>query len=109
MAEPARPAAAFEYPPLHGGKLLFLTAAIATASFTERESLESAPRRQFRVLRVRLRHFLGRHPERHRGLCSICHAAFPAGVGDRIFLPAVESNNAVRNSAERLGIRLGSE
>src|SRR5260370_10114631 len=35
MAEPARPAAAFEYPPLHGGKLLFLTAAIATASFME--------------------------------------------------------------------------
>src|SRR6266481_4241891 len=35
MAEPERPAAAFEYPPLHGGKLLFLTAAIATASFME--------------------------------------------------------------------------
>src|SRR5258708_22222039 len=35
MAEPASPAAAFEYPPLHGGKLLFLTAAIATASFME--------------------------------------------------------------------------
>jgi MFS transporter, DHA2 family, multidrug resistance protein len=29
------PAAAFEYPPLRGGKLLFLTAAIATASFME--------------------------------------------------------------------------
>src|ERR1700680_879080 len=35
MAEPARTAAAFEYPPLRGGKLLFLTAAIATASFME--------------------------------------------------------------------------
>jgi Major Facilitator Superfamily len=35
MAEPAPPAAAFEYPPLRGGKLLFLTAAIATASFME--------------------------------------------------------------------------
>src|SRR5882762_8888428 len=35
MAEPERPAASFEYPPLHGGKLLFLTAAIATASFME--------------------------------------------------------------------------
>src|SRR5260370_12219367 len=35
MAEPARPAADSEYPPLHGGKLLFLTAAIATASFME--------------------------------------------------------------------------
>jgi MFS transporter, DHA2 family, multidrug resistance protein len=35
MAEPAGSAAAFEYPPLHGGKLLFLTAAIATASFME--------------------------------------------------------------------------
>jgi hypothetical protein len=35
MAEPARPAAAPEYPPLRGGKLLFLTAAIATASFME--------------------------------------------------------------------------
>ncbi|GAC1666144.1 MAG: DHA2 family efflux MFS transporter permease subunit [Steroidobacteraceae bacterium] len=35
MAEPAMPAAAYEYPPLRGGKLLFLTAAIATASFME--------------------------------------------------------------------------
>ncbi len=35
MAEPAPTAPAFEYPPLHGGKLLFLTAAIATASFME--------------------------------------------------------------------------
>ena len=35
MAEPARDAATFEYPPLRGGKLLFLTAAIATASFME--------------------------------------------------------------------------
>ena len=35
MADPVRPAAAYEYPPLHGGKLLFLTAAIATASFME--------------------------------------------------------------------------
>jgi hypothetical protein len=35
MADPAASAAAFEYPPLRGGKLLFLTAAIATASFME--------------------------------------------------------------------------
>jgi DHA2 family multidrug resistance protein len=35
MAESAQPAAAYEYPPLRGGKLLFLTAAIATASFME--------------------------------------------------------------------------
>jgi DHA2 family multidrug resistance protein len=35
MAEPAPSAAAPEYPPLRGGKLLFLTAAIATASFME--------------------------------------------------------------------------
>src|SRR4030088_3294673 len=35
MAESARPAVAYEYPPLRGGKLLFLTAAIATASFME--------------------------------------------------------------------------
>jgi DHA2 family multidrug resistance protein len=35
MAEPARDPATFEYPPLRGGKLLFLTAAIATASFME--------------------------------------------------------------------------
>jgi DHA2 family multidrug resistance protein len=35
MAEPSRTAAAPEYPPLRGGKLLFLTAAIATASFME--------------------------------------------------------------------------
>jgi DHA2 family multidrug resistance protein len=35
MATPASPDAAYEYPPLHGGKLLFLTAAIATASFME--------------------------------------------------------------------------
>src|SRR3979490_2939621 len=35
MAEPASPAAAYEYPPLHGGKLFFLTVAIATASFME--------------------------------------------------------------------------
>jgi DHA2 family multidrug resistance protein len=35
MAESAQAAAAYEYPPLHGGKLLFLTAAIATASFME--------------------------------------------------------------------------
>jgi DHA2 family multidrug resistance protein len=34
MAEPI-PSAAYEYPPLRGGKLLFLTAAIATASFME--------------------------------------------------------------------------
>jgi len=35
MAEPSPLATAYEYPPLHGGKLLFLTAAIATASFME--------------------------------------------------------------------------
>ena len=35
MAETAPPAVAYEYPPLRGGKLLFLTAAIATASFME--------------------------------------------------------------------------
>jgi DHA2 family multidrug resistance protein len=35
MAEPARPAAASEYPPLRGGKLLLLTAAIAIAGFME--------------------------------------------------------------------------
>jgi DHA2 family multidrug resistance protein len=36
MAESAAPpAATYEYPPLRGGKLLFLTAAIATASFME--------------------------------------------------------------------------
>jgi DHA2 family multidrug resistance protein len=35
MAEPAVAPAAYEYPPLRGGKLLFLTAAIATASFME--------------------------------------------------------------------------
>jgi DHA2 family multidrug resistance protein len=35
MAEPAVPPATYEYPPLRGGKLLFLTAAIATASFME--------------------------------------------------------------------------
>jgi DHA2 family multidrug resistance protein len=35
MAEPARDTATFEYPPLRGAKLLFLTAAIATASFME--------------------------------------------------------------------------
>jgi DHA2 family multidrug resistance protein len=35
MADTAPTAAAFDYPPLHGGKLLFLTAAIATASFME--------------------------------------------------------------------------
>ena len=34
MAEPARPPAP-EYPPLRGGKLLLLTAGIATASFME--------------------------------------------------------------------------
>ena len=35
MAESAQPAGAGEYPPLHGGKLFFLTVAIATASFME--------------------------------------------------------------------------
>jgi MFS transporter, DHA2 family, multidrug resistance protein len=35
MADAPVPTAAFEYPPLRGGKLLFLTAAIATASFME--------------------------------------------------------------------------
>ena len=35
MAERRRRPAALEYPPLRGGKLLFLTAAIATASFME--------------------------------------------------------------------------
>ncbi len=35
MADSAQPAIASEYPPLHGGKLLFLTVAIATASFME--------------------------------------------------------------------------
>ncbi len=35
MAERPTSAAEFEYPALHGGKLLFLTAAIATASFME--------------------------------------------------------------------------
>jgi MFS transporter, DHA2 family, multidrug resistance protein len=35
MAEPSRPAAVHEYPPLRGGKLAFLTVAVATASFME--------------------------------------------------------------------------
>lgn len=35
MAEAAQPASPGEYPPLHGGKLFFLTVAIATASFME--------------------------------------------------------------------------
>jgi len=35
MADSAQPAPAGEYPPLHGGKLFFLTVAIATASFME--------------------------------------------------------------------------
>jgi MFS transporter, DHA2 family, multidrug resistance protein len=35
MAAPAQAARSFEYPPLRGGKLLFLTAAIATATFME--------------------------------------------------------------------------
>ena len=35
MADLAQPAIAGEYPPLHGGKLFFLTVAIATASFME--------------------------------------------------------------------------
>ncbi|HEX3949285.1 MAG TPA: DHA2 family efflux MFS transporter permease subunit [Steroidobacteraceae bacterium] len=35
MAESAQQALAGEYPPLHGGKLFFLTVAIATASFME--------------------------------------------------------------------------
>jgi DHA2 family multidrug resistance protein len=35
MAQAAKPAMARDYPPLRGGKLLFLTAAIATAAFME--------------------------------------------------------------------------
>src|SRR5471030_2107768 len=35
MADSAQPAIAGEYPPLHGGKLFFLTVAIATAAFME--------------------------------------------------------------------------
>jgi DHA2 family multidrug resistance protein len=35
MAEAAQPAILGDYPPLHGGKLFFLTVAIATASFME--------------------------------------------------------------------------
>jgi DHA2 family multidrug resistance protein len=35
MADPLPSAAKYEYPPLHGAKLLFLTAAIATAAFME--------------------------------------------------------------------------
>jgi MFS transporter, DHA2 family, multidrug resistance protein len=35
MADPVQAAGAGEYPPLHGGKLFFLTVAIATASFME--------------------------------------------------------------------------
>src|SRR6202171_3695119 len=35
MPEAAQPPIAGEYPPLHGGKLFFLTVAIATASFME--------------------------------------------------------------------------
>jgi DHA2 family multidrug resistance protein len=35
MADASQPAAAYEYPPLRGGRLLFLTAAISTASFME--------------------------------------------------------------------------
>ena len=35
MADIPQPAVAGEYPPLHGGKLFFLTVAIATASFME--------------------------------------------------------------------------
>src|ERR1700687_2226218 len=35
MAEPGTAAGGGEYPPLHGAPLLFLTAAIATASFME--------------------------------------------------------------------------
>ena len=35
MADSAQPTIPGEYPPLHGGKLFFLTVAIATASFME--------------------------------------------------------------------------
>src|ERR1700680_3608296 len=35
MADSTQAAGAFEYPPLHGGKLLFLTAAIALATLIE--------------------------------------------------------------------------
>src|SRR5271163_3950610 len=35
MPDPTQPERAFEYPPLRGGKLLFLTAAIALATFME--------------------------------------------------------------------------
>src|SRR5271156_238145 len=35
MPDPTQPERAFEYPPLRGGKLLFLTVAIALASFME--------------------------------------------------------------------------
>jgi DHA2 family multidrug resistance protein len=35
MAESTQPDGKFEYPPLHGGKLMFLTAAIALATFME--------------------------------------------------------------------------
>src|SRR6202161_1575899 len=35
MPEAAQPPITGEYPPLHGGKLFFLTVAIATASFME--------------------------------------------------------------------------
>jgi DHA2 family multidrug resistance protein len=35
MADSTQAAGAFEYPPLHGGRLLFLTAAIALATFME--------------------------------------------------------------------------
>ncbi len=35
MADSTQPAGEFEYPPLHGGKLMFLTAAIALATFME--------------------------------------------------------------------------
>jgi MFS transporter, DHA2 family, multidrug resistance protein len=35
VAEPSRPAAEHDYPPLRGGNLVFLTVAVATASFME--------------------------------------------------------------------------
>ena len=35
MADTARPGDAFDYPPMRGGKLLFLTGAVATAAFME--------------------------------------------------------------------------
>jgi DHA2 family multidrug resistance protein len=85
--------------------LLALVAAPIVGRNMNRMNLRLAA--SFAFLRVRRRHFLGRHPQRHRELLAVCVTAIHARAGDRRFLSAVEPDNAVRDPPSDLASASG--